>query len=78
MRRLRYLGISGDCPYRSARVDSWAVGEMREVADDLAEYLLGTFPGVFVSDAPAPSLDQSPVRAVVEASPVKRARKRSS
>ena len=77
MMRLRYLGILDDCPYQSARVDSWAVGEVREVAPDLGAYLLDTFPGVFVRDEPVPALEASPVRAVVESSPVKRTRKRT-
>lgn len=34
--------------YASATIRSWPKGEVREVDDGTAAYLLGTFPGLFV------------------------------
>jgi hypothetical protein len=37
--------------YASSEVASWAPGEQREVPEDVAGYLMSTFPDVFVQHA---------------------------
>lgn len=64
--KLNECGIGGG-PYRGGAVrESWYPGQVRDVSDELAAYLLRDFPGVFaavVVDAPVmaatvPALDR--------------------
>lgn len=54
--------------YSSDAVTAWLPGEVRDVPEAVGQYLLDTFPGVFVEETPA---EPAPV---AEAPPAKRKR----
>lgn len=75
-RRLLFVGMGKAKHYQSATVRIWYAGEVREVDEGTANYLLDSFPGCFVEQSREPQQAagpmKSPRRAVVEAAPTTR------
>lgn len=69
--RLRLAGMSHYRGTMSGLSELWQRGEVRDLPDESAAYLLETFPGVFVLVADAPEI----VTPTLSAPPVSRRRR---
>jgi hypothetical protein len=68
--RYRLVGLPHYCGTLPGLTALWGAGEVRELPDESAAYLLATFPGAIeaVSDVVAPAMSAPPVDRMVRPS----------